>query len=101
MLAWEDGKEEQSLVAAIADPDPLPEEVLETSDQYGSLHEAIVALPPKFRSIVFLHCFRQLTFTEIGRLLQLPHSTVKTYFYRSLPHLRRTLAADAHFASVS
>ena len=89
------------MVSAIPDPDPLPEEVVETSDQYGTLHEAIAALPPKLRSIVFLHCFRHLTFTEIGQRLHLPPSTVKTYFYRSLPYLRRRLSADTHFASVS
>ena len=100
-LAWEDGEEEQSLVAAIPDPDPLPEEVVETLERYGSLHQAIATLPPKFRSIVILHCFKHLTFPEIGRLLHLPPSTVKTYYYRSLPHLHRMLAADAHFASAS
>jgi RNA polymerase sigma factor (sigma-70 family) len=91
MLAWEDGEEEPSLVAAIPDPDPLPEEVVEKSDCYGLLHQAIAALPPRFRSIVILHCLKQLTFLEIARLLHLPDSTVKSYYYRSLPHLRRTL----------
>ncbi len=100
-LGREYGEEEQTMVAAIPDPDPLPEEVAETSDQYGSLHEAIASLPPKFRSIVLLHSFRQLTFTEIAQKLDMPALTVKTYFYRSLPHLRRMLAADAHFAYVS
>lgn len=100
-LVWEDGDEEQSPVAAIPDPDPLPEELAERSDLYGSLHEAIATLPPKFRSIVQLHCFRQLSFSEIGHLLHLPASTVKTYYYRSLPHLRRTLVCDSRFASVS
>jgi RNA polymerase sigma-70 factor (ECF subfamily) len=96
-----DGEEEQSMVEAIPDPDPLPEEVVEMNDQYCSLHQAIASLPPKFRSIVLLHSFRQLTFTEIGRMLDMPASTVKTYFYRSLPQLRRMLAADAHFAYAS
>lgn len=100
-LEWGYGEEEQSMVVAIPDSDPLPEEVAETNDQYCSLHQAIAALPQQLRSIVLLRCFRQLTFTEIGRLLHLPASTVKTYYYRSLPHLRRMLAADAHFASVS
>jgi len=100
-LGRERGEEEQSLVEAIPDPDPLPEEVAERSDLHCSLHRAIAYLPPKFRSIVLLHSFRQLTFVEIGRMLHMPASTVKTYFYRSLPHLRRTLVGDAHFASVS
>lgn len=100
-LEWGYGEEEQSMVAAIPDSDPLPEEVAETIDQYCSLHQAIAALPPKLRSIVLLHSFRQLTFPEIGRKLNMPASTVKTYYYRSLLHLRRILAADAHFASAS
>ena len=100
-LAWEDGEEEQSVVAAIPDPAPLPEEVVETRDRYGSLHQAVAALPPKFRSIVILHCFKQLTFPEIAGLLHLPPSTVKSYYYRSLPHLRQSLTADVHFAFVS
>ena len=100
-LEWEYGEEEQTKIAAIPDFDPLPEEVAEMSERHGSLHEAIASLPPKFRSIVLLHCFRQLTFTEIGRMLDMPASTVKTYYYRSLPQLRRTLVGDTHFATVS
>jgi RNA polymerase sigma-70 factor (ECF subfamily) len=95
-LEREYGEEEQSMVEAIPDPGPQPEEVVEMSERYGSLHQAIAALPPKFRSIVLLHCFRQLTFTEIGQKLHMPASTAKTYFYRSLPHLRKALVADAH-----
>jgi RNA polymerase sigma-70 factor, ECF subfamily len=100
-LEWECGEEEQSMVAAIPDPDPLPEEVAERSDLHCSLHQAIASLPPKFRSIVLLHSIRQLTFTEIGRMLHMPASTVKSYFYRSLPHLRRALAGDTRYVAVS
>lgn len=100
-LEWEYGEEEQSIVAAIPDSDPLPEEVAERSDLYCTLHEAIASLPPKLRTIVLLHSFRQLTFTEIACVLDMPASTVKTYFYRSLPYLRRTLVGEAHLASFS
>ncbi len=97
----EDGEEGLSPLEAIADTEPLPEEMTESSELHGSLHAAIVSLPPKFRSIVHLRCFRQLTFAEIGRTLNMPETTVKTYFYRSLPLLRRALASSVQFASVS
>ena len=100
-LEREDGEEGLSPLEAILDPDPLPEEMTERGELHGSLHAAIVSLPPKFRSIVYLHCFRQLTFAEIGRTLNMPETTVKNYFYRSLPRLRRALASSVHFASVS
>ena len=100
-LEREDGEEGLSPLEAIPDPEPLPEEMTERSELHGSLHAAIVSLPPKFRSIMHLRCFRQLTFAEIGRILKMPETTVKTTFYRSLPRLRRALARNVHFASVS
>ncbi len=100
-LAWEDREEDLSPIEAIPDPDPLPEEVAERIDLYCSLQEAIAALPPKFRPIVRLRCFRHLTFAEIGRMLNMPASTVKTYFYRSMPRLRRALAGSTRVAAVS
>src|SRR5713101_4688869 len=70
-------------------------------DLYCTLQEATASLPPKVRSIVRLRCFKQLTFSEIGRMLNMPQTTVKTYFYRSLPRLRRALAGSTHLAAVS
>ncbi len=100
-LAWEYREEELSPIEAIADPDPLLEEVAERIDLYCSLQEAIASLPPKFRLIVHLHCFKQLTFAEIGRMLEMPKNTVKTYFYRALPRLRTALMSSAPVAAIS
>src|SRR2546425_10132557 len=100
-LAWEYSEEDLSPIEAIPDPDPLPEEVAEGIDLYSTLQEVTASLPPKVRSIVRLRCFRQLTFSEIGRMLNIPQTTVKTYFYRSLPGLRRALAGSTHLAAVS
>jgi RNA polymerase sigma-70 factor (ECF subfamily) len=100
-LEREDEEEGLSPLETIPDTGPLPEEITEWSELHGSLDSAIVSLPPKFRSIVHLHCFRQLSFAEIGRTLKMPETTVKTYFYRSLPRLRRALASSVQFASLS
>src|SRR5260370_40740174 len=97
-LEWKYREEELSPIEAIPDPEPLPEEVAERIDLYCSLQEALVSLPPKFRSIVHLHCFRQLTFSEIGRMLNMRKNTVKLNFYRALPRLRRALMNTTHFA---
>ena len=100
-LAWEYREEELSPVEAIPDPEPLPEEVTERIDLRSTLQQAMVSLPPKCRSIVHLHCFSQQTFSQIARTLQMPETTVKAYFYRSLPRLRRALMSSKHFAAVS
>src|SRR2546422_189904 len=90
-----------SSLEAIPDPELLPEEVAERIDLQGSLQQAIFSLPPKVRSIVHLHCFKELSFSEIGRMLNMREPTVKTYFYRSLPRLRRALASSVHFVAIS
>ncbi len=100
-LAREDREEELSRLETILDPEPLPEEIAERIDLHRSLQQAIVSLPPKFRSIVCLHCFKHLSFSEVGRMLNMPENTVKTYFYRSLPRLRKTLVSRAHVLSIS
>jgi RNA polymerase sigma factor (sigma-70 family) len=97
----EDGEEGLSGFEALPDPGPLPEEMAESSELHFSLHAAIGSLPPKYRSIVHLHCFRQLTFAEIGRRLNMQETTVKTYFYRSLPRLRRALVSNRQCTSIS
>lgn len=100
-LEWKYWEEELSPIEAITDPEPLPEEVAERIELRCSLQQAIFSLPPKLRSIVHLHCFRQLSFSEIGRMLKMPEPTVKTYFYRSLPRLRTALASSVHFVANS
>jgi RNA polymerase sigma factor (sigma-70 family) len=84
--------DEHSLMGSIPDPDPLPEEVAERHDVQTLLQQAIATLPPKYRSIVLLHYVAQLTFPEIGHVLQMPEATAKTYFQRSKPLLRAALA---------
>jgi RNA polymerase sigma factor (sigma-70 family) len=100
-LEWKYSEEELSPVESILDPEPLPEEVAERTDLQSSLQWAIFTLPPKLRSIVGLHCFGQLSFSEIGRMLKMPEPTVKTYFYRSLPRLRTALASSIHYVAIS
>jgi len=100
-LEWKYREEEFSPIEAIPDPEPLPEVVAERSDLQRSLQLALFALPLKCRSIVHLRCFRQLSFLEIARMLNIPENTVKTYYYRSLPRLRRALMSNVHLVSVS
>jgi RNA polymerase sigma factor (sigma-70 family) len=99
-LEWKYREEELSPIESIADTESLPEEVAERIELHCLLQQVMCSLPPKLRSIVHLHCFRQLSFSEIGQMLKMPEPTVKTYFYRSLLSLRRELMNSVHFASI-
>ncbi len=92
--------EELSLVNVIPDARPLPDEVAEHHDLQYILWRAIQNLPPKFRSVVFLRYSRELSFVEIGRILNMPENTAKTYFQRARPLLRAELAPHMRAAAV-
>lgn len=86
-------EDDVSLLDAIQDPYPLPEEIAEQHTIHNSLYFAIQALPHRFRSVVLLRYTEDLTFGEIGRRLNMPENTAKTYFQRARPLLRATLAS--------
>jgi RNA polymerase sigma factor (sigma-70 family) len=93
-LEFGDEDEEWSFLEMIPDSRPLPEELAERSDLQRSIHQAIEALPSKFRCIVLLRYTSGLTFVEIGEMLNIPQNTAKTYFQRARPLLRTALAAQ-------
>ena len=72
----------------LQDLSSLPEEVVERRDVQDMLLKAICALPPKFRAVVLLRYASQLSYAEIGRELQMPEATAKTYFQRAKPLLK-------------
>jgi RNA polymerase sigma-70 factor (ECF subfamily) len=88
-LATHDG--EDTVEERVADGQPLPEELAERADLRDILQEAIAALPPRYRAVVALRYSTDLTFAEIGTVLELPENTVKTHFQRAKAMLRCSL----------
>ena len=80
-------EEELPSLVSIPDSSPQPEELAERHDLQQRLHQAIQALPPKFRAVVFLRYAAQLSFSEIAQALNMPTATAKTYFQRAKPLL--------------
>ncbi|MBA2679769.1 MAG: RNA polymerase sigma factor [Ktedonobacteraceae bacterium] len=87
-----DEDEEMTIVNIIPDAHPLPEEIAEHHELQTVLAHAIQKLPPRLRSVVSLRYAKGLSFVEIGRVLNMPENTAKTYFQRARPLLRSELA---------
>ncbi|HZR44980.1 MAG TPA: RNA polymerase sigma factor [Ktedonobacteraceae bacterium] len=85
--------DELSPLAIMPDTHPLPDEIAEHHDLQQALRQAIDTLPPKFRIVVLLRYTGQLSFSEIGKTLNMPEATAKTYFQRARPLLRAQLAS--------
>ncbi len=91
-LESENDEDDLSPLAIMPDTRPLPDEIAERHDLQQALRTAIDALPPKFRSVVLLRYAGQLSFSEVGRALNMPEATAKTYFQRARPLLRTALS---------
>jgi RNA polymerase sigma factor (sigma-70 family) len=91
--------EEFSPLATIPANDRLPEELAEQSDLQQRLQEAIQTLPIKFRSVVLLRYAGQLSFSEIGQILNMPEATAKTYYQRAKPLLRAALMNQVEYTA--
>ena len=79
---------EATFLDAIPDASLSPEELVEQKDLQREVCSALQSLPHKYRSICVLYYSEQLSFSEIGRILDIPATTVKTRFHRAKPFLR-------------
>lgn len=81
-------EDEVTFLDTIPDTSPTPEEQVELHELQREIQLAIQSLPRTYRSVVW-HFYRsQLNYAEIGRILGIPGSTVKTQFNRAKPFLR-------------
>ena len=100
-LEAESSEGELSFLNEIPDSSPLPEDLAERHDLQQVLNRAIQSLPPKFRAVVLLRYTSQLSFSEIGRTLNMPEATAKTYFHRAKVLLRKLLSEQMQTAYAS
>lgn len=76
----------------------LPEEPLLQAEEAAAVRDAIEKLPDGMRETVHLRIFEELSFAEIGELLQRNEVAVRKRYSRALEELRRLLGAPAKTA---
>ncbi len=76
---------------------------LESRDEFAMLSPLIRKLPFKYRQVVFMRFFEDLSIEDISRSLGRPAGTVKSQLHRALKHLREDMqpsGAAGHFMVV-
>ena len=66
------------------------------AEQQHHLKEAINQLEKKYRDVVTLYYFDDLSYEEISRKLKLPVNTVRTHLFRAKGELRKVLHYENH-----
>ena len=79
----------------LPDTSPLPDEILAHAQETQTLAETLDTLPPAQREVLLLRYMNQLSFEEIGEVLDEPPSTVRSRHHRGLAELRKRLQQKA------
>lgn len=75
----EGGKMDMSLKSDFLDP----EEKMQQKEKMDMLHDVVEKLKPRYRQLVELRYFEELTYEEIAERLELPIGTVKAQLFRA------------------
>lgn len=86
-----DTEEGMSMEESIPDPEPLPVEILIQAEEKKLLDDALAKLSLVHRGVLILHYQEQLTFNEIGLILNKSLNTVKSHHRRALAAMRKIL----------
>lgn len=83
--------EEEGPLLELEHPDPGPEEMVDRRESMREVEKLITSLPERYRVVLNLYYFEQLSYQEIADLLQQPLGTVKSKISRGLGLLRAGL----------
>jgi RNA polymerase sigma-70 factor (ECF subfamily) len=89
--AFEGEDQNNPLVDNLADPEPLPLDLLKTKEFMAEFELALQNLPEGSRVVLLMHLSDDLTFKEIAKILKQPLDTVKSRYRRGLIVLRKVL----------
>ena len=91
MMLDEDGKRN---TFDLKSTDPNPEKVMIKKQRIAILRQIVDQLKPKYRDLVKLRYFKELSYEEIAELLEIPLGTVKAQLYRSREQLFKIMSGS-------
>ncbi len=74
--------------------DELAEQAAEMPEDHREVLDAVLALPQKYREVIYLHFYEGYTAPEIGRILRKNVNTIYTLMARAKGELRVKLGGD-------
>ncbi len=84
--------DDSDVAANIPDDAILPDIALQKLEDEAVLNNVLLQLRPNYREILLLHYQEEMTFDEIGKVLNKPLNTVKSQHRRAVIELREKLA---------
>lgn len=84
-------EETDSFAENIPDENLLPEEALQKLQDFETLNAVLSKIPLNYKTVLILHYQEEMTFDEIGKILDKSLNTVKSWHRRAIILLRKML----------
>lgn len=68
------------------------EDSIPQKDKNNEVLDAVMRLPVKFRNVIYLHYYEDMSVAQIADILQQKENTVSSWLYRARGQLRESLA---------
>lgn len=81
-------EKESTFEESIVDEEILPDEVVQKMQDKEFLNKLLETLSAEDKTVLTLHYQEEMTFQEIGEILNKPLNTVKSYHFRAIKKLR-------------
>lgn len=92
---FEDEKGFNPVIERIRNPQPLPNQALETKEIKDYVKNLVFELPSTYQQIIYMHYELELSFNEIAEILDKSVNTVKSWHRRALLRLKKIIATKS------
>ncbi|MFD2445047.1 sigma-70 family RNA polymerase sigma factor [Bacillus sp. CGMCC 1.16607] len=93
----------EKVASFIKDSSRTPEDLAIENDTHRELLKTVWALPIKYREVILLHYYQELSVSEISEALGFPLKTIKTRLFRAKEKIRKTyipVERGRHYESI-
>jgi RNA polymerase sigma-70 factor (ECF subfamily) len=82
---------QEHTIETVSDCSVRPDEIVEGREVFSLLQNEIERMPVHYRTILTLYHLDQMSYKEIGEMMELPEGTVKSYLFRARRLLKERL----------
>lgn len=91
---FENSKGENFFIDTIEDKDPRADEIFARALRKEVVETALLKISPRYKEVLILHEGEDMTFSEIGKILNRPLDTVKSQYRRALLALKDLISDE-------
>ncbi|NQT27905.1 RNA polymerase sigma factor [candidate division KSB1 bacterium] len=93
-------EDESRILATYETNEDLPDIQIEKMDRNQRIAKAIDSLPLQMRTVITLYHLEEMSYKEIGEIMNMPEGTMKSYLFRARKKLKNVLSQELELKDI-